>query len=151
MGRVRIRIQPQEGWWIRIHHGGVLPVCVVSAPVFLETNFQQLLYFEFQRGDFNSPWGVMKSNSPWERFTGLRGLSASVPQSKLSKIVIFQISTWWILVQHGTCSNSNSTTRGVVNSNSPWGRFTGLRGLSACVPRNKLSTIIIFRISTWWF
>ena len=127
-------------------------LCRLSACVPRKQTFNRLLYFEFQRGDFNSPWGVMNSISPWERFTGFCRLSAGLPQSRLSKIVIFQISTWWILVQHGTCSNSNSTTRGVVNSNSPWERLTGLCRLSAGVPRNAdFQQIVIFRISTWWF
>ena len=174
------------GWWIRIHHGSVLPVCVVWAPVFLKANLptistwggdfkftmgasygfvsserlvllesklsKQLLYFEFQRGDFNSPWGVMNSNSPWER-----SYRFVLSERRCSSKLTFK-----------DCHISNFN---VVNFSSTWdvfefefnhkrgGEFEFTMGAfyrfvsseRRCSSKRKLSKIVIFQISTWGF
>ena len=119
------------GCWILIHHGSVLPVYVVWAPVFLKANFP----------NFNVGWWIRIHHGG----VNLPVCLVSRSQRRCSSKQTFKVIDY--------ISNFNVGGGGGGNSNSPWGieveftmgAFYWLCASQRRFPQSKLSKLLYFK------
>ena len=121
--------------------------------VFLETQaFNRLLYFKFQRGDFNSPWGVINSNSPWERscrFVSSEPRCSSKQTFKdchISNFNVVNFSSTWDVFEF-----EFNHKRGGEFELTMGAFYMFVSSDRRCSSKANFQQIVIFRISTWGF